>query len=73
MRHAIAFMSQMLEAAGGHDLWQSDDTSHVLGTCRMSADPATGVVDADGRSFDILICGFATDPCFRRVAASTRR
>ena len=43
----------MLEAAGGHDLWQSDDTSHELGTCRMSADPATGVVDADGRSFDI--------------------
>jgi choline dehydrogenase-like flavoprotein len=52
-RHAIAFMSQMLEAAGGYDAWQSDDTSHVLGTCRMSADPATGVVDADGRSFDI--------------------
>jgi choline dehydrogenase-like flavoprotein len=52
-RHAIAFMSRMLEAAGGYDSWQSDDTSHVLGTCRMSANPATGVVDADGRSFDI--------------------
>jgi choline dehydrogenase-like flavoprotein len=51
--HATRFMSRMLEAAGGKDLWASDDTSHLLGTCRMGRDPATGVVDADGRSWEI--------------------
>ena len=52
-RHAIGFMSEMLEAAGGRDLWTSPDTSHLLGTCRMGSDPATSVVDADGRAWDI--------------------
>jgi choline dehydrogenase-like flavoprotein len=52
-RHALAFMRSMLEAAGGRDLWTSEDTSHLLGTCRMGDDPATSVVDADGRSWDI--------------------
>jgi choline dehydrogenase-like flavoprotein len=52
-RHASAFMRQMLEAAGGHDIWTNDDTSHLLGTCRMGSDPASSVVDADGRSWDI--------------------
>lgn len=52
-RHALGFMSQVLEAAGGRDLWTSNDTSHLLGTCRMGDDPATSVVDRDGRSWDI--------------------
>jgi choline dehydrogenase-like flavoprotein len=52
-RHATGSMRAVLEAAGGYDLWTSDDTSHLLGTCRMGADPATSVVDADGRSWDI--------------------
>jgi choline dehydrogenase-like flavoprotein len=52
-RHALRFMSQMLEAAGGRDLWTSGDTSHLLGTCRMGADPRSSVVDADGRSWDV--------------------
>ena len=43
----------MLEAAGGHDFWENDDTSHLMGTCRMGADAKSGVVNADGRSFDI--------------------
>jgi choline dehydrogenase-like flavoprotein len=51
--HARRFMWQMLEAAGGHDTWTNDDTSHIMGTCRMGADPATSVVNADGRSWDI--------------------
>jgi choline dehydrogenase-like flavoprotein len=51
--HATRFMGEMLEAAGGRDLWTSDDTSHILGTCRMGADPATSVVNADGRSWDV--------------------
>jgi len=52
-RHAIRFMSEMLEAAGGYNIWTNDDTSHILGTCRMGDDPRTSVVDADGRSWDI--------------------
>jgi choline dehydrogenase-like flavoprotein len=52
-RHAVRFMSQMLEAAGGRELWTNDDTSHILGTCRMGDDRRTSVVDADGRSWDI--------------------
>ena len=52
-RHSLRFMSEMLEAAGGRDLWTSTDTSHLLGTCRMGDDPRTSVVNADGRSWDI--------------------
>jgi choline dehydrogenase-like flavoprotein len=51
--HALRFMRQMLEAAGGRDLWTSNDTSHLLGTCRMGEGPAASVVDRDGRSWDI--------------------
>jgi len=52
-RHASRFMSELLGAAGGRDVWTSDDTSHILGTCRMGTDPAASVVDRDGRSWDI--------------------
>lgn len=52
-RHAVEFMRQVLLAAGGRDLWISDDTSHILGTCRMGRDARSSVVDADGRSWDI--------------------
>ncbi|MFS0757686.1 GMC family oxidoreductase [Noviherbaspirillum sp. 1P10PC] len=52
-RHAVDFMRQVLLAAGGRDLWVSDDTSHILGTCRMGNDAQTSVVNADGRSWDI--------------------
>jgi choline dehydrogenase-like flavoprotein len=51
--HARRFMGQMLEAAGGATPWTSDDTSHILGTCRMGADRETSVVNADGRSWEV--------------------
>ena len=51
--HARRFMGDMLEAAGGARPWTSDDTSHILGTCRMGSDRATSVVNADGRSWDV--------------------
>lgn len=51
--HARRFMGEMLAAAGGKDAWTSDDTSHILGTCRMGSDRETSVVDADGRSWDV--------------------
>jgi choline dehydrogenase-like flavoprotein len=53
MAHAMTFLGQMLEAAGGRDLWTNTDTSHLMGTCRMGLDPDTSVVDRDGRSWDI--------------------
>ncbi|HZX26888.1 MAG TPA: GMC family oxidoreductase [Telluria sp.] len=53
MEHARRFMGRMLEAAGGTSIWTNDDTSHILGTCRMGADPATSVTDADGRCWDV--------------------
>jgi choline dehydrogenase-like flavoprotein len=52
-KHALDFMGRMLEAAGGRDLWTNEDTSHLMGTCRMGDDPDASVVDADGRSWDI--------------------
>ena len=52
-KHALGFMGQMLEAAGGRDLWTNDDTSHLMGTCRMGDDRRTSVVNADGRSWDV--------------------
>ncbi len=53
--HALRFMGQALEAAGGvHDIWeQTDDTCHLNGSCRMGSDPRTSVVDADCRSWDV--------------------
>ncbi|HWE46208.1 MAG TPA: GMC family oxidoreductase [Caulobacteraceae bacterium] len=52
-RHAIAYLSGMLEVAGGRDVWTNVDTSHLMGTCRMGFDAETSVVDKDGRSWDI--------------------
>jgi choline dehydrogenase-like flavoprotein len=51
--HARRFMGAMLEAAGGRDVWTSDDTSHIMGTCRMGTAPDNSVVNADGRSWDV--------------------
>lgn len=51
--HALKFMGEMLEAAGGRGLWTNDDTSHLMGTCRMGDDPRSSVVNVDGRSWDI--------------------
>jgi choline dehydrogenase-like flavoprotein len=51
--HAIHFMSDALEAAGGKDIWSEDDTAHLLGTCRMGTSPQDSVTNADGRSWDI--------------------
>ncbi len=47
--HAIHFMSEALEAAGGKDLWSDEDTAHLAGTCRMGTHPRDSVTNADGR------------------------
>ncbi|MEX3811701.1 GMC family oxidoreductase [Paraburkholderia sp. BR13439] len=52
--HSLDFMEQALAAAGGNEIWrETDDTCHLNGTARMGDDPATSVVDADCRSWDI--------------------
>ncbi|MGH9908333.1 MAG: GMC family oxidoreductase [Pyrinomonadaceae bacterium] len=51
--HAKQKMTEILEAAGGEDIWTADRTAHLLGTCRMGNDPAKSVVNADCRSHDI--------------------
>ncbi|HEY4032115.1 MAG TPA: GMC family oxidoreductase, partial [Caulobacteraceae bacterium] len=53
LAHAMRKLGEMLEAAGGRDLWTNTDTSHLMGTCRMGHDRETSVVDRDGRSWDI--------------------
>jgi choline dehydrogenase-like flavoprotein len=53
IRHALRFQRQLLEAAGATDLFDVEDTAHLMGTCRMGTDPATSVTDADGRCWDI--------------------
>ncbi|MGR3908998.1 GMC family oxidoreductase [Burkholderia sp. SR8] len=54
LRHAFAQMDRSLELAGARDIWhEEDDTCHLAGTVRMGDDPATSVVDADCRSWDI--------------------
>ena len=51
--HALRCMGEVLEAGGGRNCWTDQDTSHLMGTCRMGDDPATSIVNADGRSWDI--------------------
>ncbi|MBB4512305.1 GMC family oxidoreductase [Paraburkholderia fungorum] len=52
--HSLDFMEQALGAAGARDIWrETDDTCHLNGTARMGDDPATSVVNADCRSWDI--------------------
>lgn len=51
--HAKVKMKEILEAAGGEDIWTADRTAHLLGTCRMGNDPRNSVVNSDCRSHDI--------------------
>ncbi len=53
LAHAEALMRGIWAAAGGTDLWVSGRSPHTIGTCRMGADGASAVVDADGRAFDV--------------------
>ncbi len=54
IRHALGFMRRSLEVVDAHEIWdEDDDTCHLNGTARMGASPATSVVDADCRSWDV--------------------
>ncbi len=54
IRHALRFMRTALQAADATQIWdETDDTCHLNGTARMGDHPATSVVNADCRSWDI--------------------
>jgi choline dehydrogenase-like flavoprotein len=56
LRFMAAKSRELLAASGAVDIFESYScwdwfgASHVFGTCRMGADPASSVVNADGRS-----------------------
>jgi choline dehydrogenase-like flavoprotein len=51
---ARAFSTRVLEAAGASQiLWSGLATTHMQGSCRMGADPATSVVDAHCQSHEV--------------------
>lgn len=80
--HATTTMTRILEAAGALDTRVIARTAHTLGTCRMSANPADGVVDAHGRSHDIpnlwisdnstFPSALSANPCLTQMALSLR-
>ncbi|MBU7442285.1 GMC family oxidoreductase [Paraburkholderia fungorum] len=54
IEHSLHFMEGALDAAGGKQIWrETDDTCHLNGTARMGDHPATSVVNADCRSWDV--------------------
>ena len=54
INNARAFSARVLEAAGATQiLWSGLATTHMQGSCRMGADPATSVVDTHGQSHEI--------------------
>ncbi|HTT95630.1 MAG TPA: GMC family oxidoreductase [Solirubrobacterales bacterium] len=46
-------LHEILEAAGAQDVLTIDRYAHLVGGCAMSASPATGVVDADHRAWEV--------------------
>lgn len=51
--HAVAKMSEIIEAAGGKPEFVIPDTAHLMGGCRMGDDPRTSVVNSFGQTHDI--------------------
>ncbi|GJD65839.1 hypothetical protein MPEAHAMD_6035 [Methylobacterium frigidaeris] len=73
-RHALTFLRQAPEAAGGREVCdQGDDTCRRNGTARMGDDKRTSVVDADCRSWDIPNLWICDGSVFPTVGGSTRR
>jgi choline dehydrogenase-like flavoprotein len=73
IQHAIAKMTEILEAAGGTDSWSADRTAHLMGTCRMGVNPEHSVVNRDCRTHDIpnlFVCDGSVFPTSTAVNPS---
>lgn len=71
--HAKERMKDIMEAAGGEDVWSADRTAHLLGTCRMGVDPSNSVVNRDCRAHDVpnlFICDGSVFPTSTAVNPS---
>ncbi len=51
--HAVGRMKDIIRAAGGTPAFVTDDTAHLMGGCRMGADPTQSVTNSYGQSHDI--------------------
>jgi choline dehydrogenase-like flavoprotein len=51
--HAPGVISEVMEAAGGKNLYTSGGTAHLMGECRMGDDLVNRVADPAGRTCDI--------------------
>ncbi|MBW3634848.1 MAG: GMC family oxidoreductase [Armatimonadetes bacterium] len=63
--HADALMRQIWRAAGAHEVWSFKRNAHIIGTCRMAGTSDAGVVNGDGKSFEIpnlFICDNSVFP-----------
>tara|TARA_Y100001934_G_scaffold278282_1_gene379134 strand:- start:472 stop:2106 length:1635 start_codon:yes stop_codon:yes gene_type:complete len=56
LEHAVARATEVLEAAGAHDVWVESPLTyggwHLMGTARMGTDPKRSVVNEFGRAHD---------------------
>jgi choline dehydrogenase-like flavoprotein len=71
--HAIDRMEEIMDRAGGVDIWSADRTAHLLGTCRMGHARDDSVVDADCRAHDVpnlFICDGSVFPTSTAVNPS---
>jgi choline dehydrogenase-like flavoprotein len=53
MKAATAVMEDLLRGAGAEEMMTIDRVAHLVGGCRMAANPQDGVVDAEQRTFAI--------------------
>jgi choline dehydrogenase-like flavoprotein len=51
--HAEQLMTDIWTAAGAENLWTLPRSAHTIGTARMGHDPASSVVNPDGRCHDL--------------------
>lgn len=51
--HAVQQMNEIMSAAGGTPEFVVNDTAHLMGGCRMGADPNTSVTNSFGQTHDI--------------------